>query len=296
MKMTNQFKFTLTPNPSSTASLKRLSAALFVAVAGTAANASTGDNWRVVSWPQPVVESYMRDYVEGSGTSTNRRPFTVNGNFFDGRIHDIDFDSSGNLYAASTFNDNGIYRVVESTGAMTRIATIRGLPEGDMAYDPANNRLVVVSTLFGTASATEILLSNFQVNTLWTTTGYDNLDGIAFDSLGNGYVAGNQANGNGVVELLRFGNSGLTSMGAINGGAFGVGATMGMDFNASDQLHILSSGGALYHVDTSLLTASFVDVVTNADGHHYTGLAYVPSPSALVLAGLSGAFVIRRRR
>ncbi len=268
------------------------------AITGTAglAHGSVSDNWRVVSWPQPVVESYLRDYVEGSGVTTNRRPFTINGNFFDGRVHDIDFDSAGNLYATSTFNDNGVYRVIEATGAMTRIATVPGLPEGDMGYDPANNRLVVVSTLFGTASATAINLSNMQVTTLWTTTGYDNLDGIAFDSQGNGFVAGNLANGSGVVSLLQFTNSGLNSLGPLNGGAFGVGATMGMDFNANDQLHILSSGGALYHVDTALLTANFVDVAPNGDGHHYTGLAFVPSPGTLGLLSAAGLVALRRRR
>lgn len=266
------------------------------AIGGTAAHASTGDQWRVVSWPQPVVESYMRDYTEPGSVTSNRRPFTVNGAFFDGRVHDVDFDSAGNLYATTTFNDNGVYRVADATGAMTRIATVAGVPEGDMGYDPANNRLVIVSTLFGIARATAVDLSNFNVSTLWTTTGYDNLDGIAFDSLGNGYVAGNQANGNGVVELFRFGNSGLTPLGPINGGGFGVGATMGMDFNAMDELHILSSGGFLYHVDTNFLTASFVDVVVNPDGHHYTGLAYIPAPGSLGLLSLAGLIAARRRR
>ncbi|MBS1713762.1 MAG: PEP-CTERM sorting domain-containing protein [Armatimonadetes bacterium] len=258
--------------------------------------AAFGENWRTVTLKLGTTEQYLRDYVEGSGVATNARGLQVGGNWVNGLMHDVDFDSAGNEYAMASFNDNGIYKVNDVTGACNQIATIGGMPEGDLTYNPVNNRLYAAGTLAGTSTVFEIdLNNNNQVSTFCTGTGWDDISGLACDSLGNMYALATNANGNGIPDILKVTGSGFTNMGTLGVGS---GVIAGMDYDIHDTLYVLTGSGALYTFSpTSPNNVNFVDFVANSDGQPYTGLAAVtPEPCSMIGLGAAALGFLARRR
>ena len=265
--------------------------------------ASTGSNWLVVAWPAPVVESYIWDYTEGTSIATNMRQASVSGNTTT-RIHDLDFGSNGILYGAGKYGSTqtnqyfeGAYIVNQGSGQMSQIASIGLMAEADMSFDPLLNRLVVIGRGAGITTAYQVDLANANaVSTLWTSSAFDDVSGVAFDSSGNGFLVDSHGNTGGVAELYSFNNAGATSIGSFG---ISLGGLLGMDFDANNQLHLLGLNGNLYHVNG--LSTALVDTVANPLGHLYTGLAYspVPEPASLIALGVGGLCLIsicRRRK
>lgn len=262
--------------------------------------ASPGSNWIVATMPAPVIESYFWDYTEGQSVVTNMRQSSVSGNTTN-RIHDLDFGNNGALYAAGKFGNaqtnqftEGVYLVNQGSGLMSQIATIGLMAEGDMSYDPLLNRIVVIGKGAGITSAYQVDLNNMNaVSTLWTSTSFDDVSGVAFDSMGNGFLVDSHGNTGGIAELYSFNNVGATSVGSLG---VGLGPALGMDFDGNDQLHLVGISGNLYHVNG--LSATFVENISNPFGHQYTGLAYspVPEPSTMALLGIAGIGFLRRRK
>ncbi|MEQ1823502.1 MAG: PEP-CTERM sorting domain-containing protein [Fimbriimonadaceae bacterium] len=262
--------------------------------------ASPGSNWIVATQPAPVIQSYFWDYTEGQSVVTNMRQSSVSGNTTN-RIHDLDYGTNGTLYAAGKFGNaqtnqffEGAYIVNPGTGLMSQIASFGLMAEGDMSFDPLLNRLVVIGKGAGITSAYQVDLANANaVSTLWTSTAFDDVSGVAFDSLGNGFLVDSHVNTGGVSELFSFNNSGANSIGSLG---IGLGPALGMDFDGNDQLHLLGISGNLYHVNG--LSPALVDNISNPLGHQYTGLAYapVPEPSTMAALAVAGIGFLRRRR
>ncbi len=262
--------------------------------------ASPGSNWIVATMPPPIIESYFWDYTEGQSVGSNIRQASVSGNTTN-RIHDFDFASNGLLYGAGKFGNaqtnqftEGVYLVNQGSGLMSQIATIGLMSEGDMSYDPLMNRIVVIGKGAGVTSAYQVDLNNMNaVSTLWTSTSFDDVSGVAFDSSGNGFLVDSHGNTGGIAELYSFTNGGATSVGSLG---VGLGPALGMDFDGNDQLHLLGISGNLYHV--SGLSTTLVNNISNPLGHQYNGLAYspVPEPSTMALLGIAGIGFLRRRK
>lgn len=274
-------------------------AALPVAAAlvlATPSQAAGGENWRVVTQKFGTLEQYLRDYVEGSGVATNSRGLQVGGNWVNGLMHDVDFDNAGNEYAMATFQDNGIYKVNDATGACSQIATIGGMPEGDLTYNPVNNKLYAAGTLAGTSTVFEIdLNNNNQVSTYCTGTGWDDISGLACDSLGNMFALATNANGSGIPDILKVTGTGFTNMGTLG---VGTGVIAGMDYDIHDTLYVVTGSGSLYTFNpNSPNNVNFVDFIANPDGQPYTGLAAVtPEPCSMIGLGVAAVGLIARRR
>jgi len=262
--------------------------------------ASPGSRWIAATQPPPFSESYFWASTEGQSVVTNVRQSSVSGNTTN-RIHDFDFGNNGLLYAAGKFGSTqtnqyseGVYLVNQGSGLMSQIASIGLMAEGDMSYDPLLNRIVVIGKGSGITSAYQVDLNNMNaVSTLWTSTSFDDISGVAFDSMGNGFMVDSHGNTGGIAELYSFNNGGASSVGSLG---IGLGPALGMDFDGNDQLHLLGISGNLYHVNG--LTPTLVDSVSNPLGHQYTGLAYspVPEPSTMALLGIAGIGFLRRRK
>jgi hypothetical protein len=148
--------------------------------------ANSGDDFKVLTW-NAVNQSNMWDWTEGQPSMLN--PIQVGTNFPANRplMHDIDYDNAGNLYGVSISGDKSVYRINQSTGDATFIASVQEHVEGDFGYDPVGHRLVVVSSLFGNVVATQVDLTTNVASTLWTGSGLDDISGVAFDSTGQGF-------------------------------------------------------------------------------------------------------------
>jgi hypothetical protein len=278
-----------------------------VGLATTGGAAIAQNQWRMVTWPQPVIQSHLVDYTQGAGIITNPRQLLELGNPNPptGRVMGIDFDLAGNLYAATTFNDNRVYRVNDFTGDMTLISNLPAAgAEGDLGYNPANGRLYAVSPLFGVTRVIEIDPLNPNPNTnsqvIMSLTGLDDVSGIAFDSAGNGFAVDTHGNTGGVAELF---SVDLTNLQLISYGALGTGTgpAMGLDFDGSDVLHMVTISGAMWSINPVLSgsTVSFVDNINiSGVGDINAALAWVPvpSPGSVALLSIAGLTLARRRR
>ncbi|MCX6225120.1 MAG: hypothetical protein NTV01_10310 [Bacteroidia bacterium] len=116
--------------------------------------------------------------------------------FLDGMIT----DNQHNVYAVES--GGKIFKVNMDTYEATTIVT-SGIPQyaQDMAFDPVNNRLIVVSWEINSAIKA-VDLSNYSVTTLKTTQ-LGNFDGVVRDSLGNLYVSCHRGGG----KVYRFDRS-----------------------------------------------------------------------------------------
>ena len=125
------------------------------------------------------------------------REVTLNvSTFLDGMIT----DNQHNVYAVES--GGKIFKVNMETYEATTIVT-SGIPQyaQDLAFDPVNNRLIVVSWEINSAIKA-VDLSNYSVTTLKTTQ-LGNFDGVVRDSLGNLYVSCHSGGG----KVYRFDRS-----------------------------------------------------------------------------------------
>lgn len=277
-------------------SMKAPTVIAFAAFVASGSFAATGDQWRVGGWANGGLGTdRLMDYVEGSGVATNPRAYTLNNNSLSGLVHGLDYGQNGVLYAAATFNDNGIYTVSESNGALTQIATIGTNAEGDMTYDPVGNRLLVSEGPFSKDIWQVDLNNNNAVSVWYTATGYDDIQGLAADSSGGIWALHTKINSNNVSELLKWNGSGFTSYGALSAS---MGVNAGMDFDQNGTLYMLSNSGSLYQCTTTfgnpVLTQ--VDFVNNGQGIGYTALAAVPEPASFLILGCGAVSILAKRR
>ncbi len=256
------------------------------------------NDWGIVTWPSPVVDSYLVDYTQGSGNVTNPRLMAPLPN---GRVMGIDYDGGGTLFAATTFNDNQVYKVIEATGALIPWANLpAGGSEGGLGYNPLNGMLYAVSGP-NTTSVFEIdpAVPN-SVTPVMTSTGFNDVSGIAFDSLGNGYAVDTHTNTGGIAELLSVtvGSSpAIVSLGSLG---IATGVTLGLDFDGSGVLHMVTSNGNFWSINPIGPTVNFIEsIAINPQSDLFAGLAWrVPEPTSLTLfsAGALGLFSLRSLR
>lgn len=261
--------------------------------------ASPGDQWSVVAWDGAATNSFLWDYTEGTSALANVRQFNYFGSP-DVLIHDVEYANNGQMYATGIYRDlatntyvAGLFTVFEPTASLNLITSFSWRTEGDMGYDPVLNRLVIVGKGSGVTSFVQYDLNNFGLSTLWGPTTFDDVSGLAFESNGAGYFVDGKSNTGNICEMHAFANNSSTIMGPI--GISG-GITMGMDVNAADQMHFMTSNGSLFHLAGP--SAAFVETATNSAGHLVTGMAFkaVPEPATFSLFALAGPVLLRRRR
>ncbi len=115
-------------------------------------------------------------------TGVVQKNITIIGGDF---VNDVTADAAGNAYFS---DNNNIYKFDPTTGTYTTLLANAGA--NGLLYDVANNRLLFTDDRPATGSAISAIdLATNNVTTLITNAGFQSLDGITVDHLGNYYVS-----------------------------------------------------------------------------------------------------------
>ena len=265
------------------------SMAVVAALAGTAA---ADLDWGFISTsgdPDPVTAFDLAD----PGNSNVNLGF-VDGNFNRG----MDFNSQNSFYyfvSTDSLNDPGDRGLwYWDNNVNTQLTTIGFSDSGDGDATLSNDygslfvtvddgdgidgdSLYVFSDLGGANSFTEI-----------GETGLSQFIGIAMDPVSGllyGYDSG--------TEALYTISTADASVAMVGASGLGLGAIGGMDFSADGSTLLLTVAGELYTVDKTNGQLTFAgDTTLNTSALSYR----VPAPGSLVLLGLGGLALARRRR
>jgi hypothetical protein len=237
--------------------------------------------------------------------------------------------AQGALFGVASFSPFGtqsLYSIDAGTGAATLIGSTGLRQIVGLDWDSANGRLVAltgagdqfsINTITGASSL--LVDATFGVpegsvafsgGTAFTTL-FDNLhtwNGASWQQVGPSLLpAGSDISGLafGGTKLLGLATNGaaadqLVSFSSLTGAATIIGATgtnagsvAGLTYDFIGGTWFMSDGAGLYSVNAETGAASLI-------GQHgltgFSGLAFVPSPGTMTLAGLAGLIVARRRR
>jgi hypothetical protein len=237
--------------------------------------------------------------------------------------------AQGTLYGVASFSNFGtqsLYTIDASTGAATLVGSTGLRQIAGLDYDDATGRLMALtvggdqfSLSTTTGAATLAVDSNFGVpegsitfagGSAFTTLS-DNLhnwNGTAWQQVGPSLLApgtdisgldfggtqllGLALNGAGVDELVAFnlGTGAATVIGATGTNASTV---AGLTSTTVGGLWYMTDGSTLYSINTA--TGSATSIGTHGVAG-FSGLAFIPSPSSLLILGIAGLASTRRRR
>jgi hypothetical protein len=244
---------------------------------------------------QGVAVAPNGDLLVGDFNNSNILRFTSTGAFVSvfasGAAVDIPFDvvfgTGGDVFVASAGPTSNVARLNGTTGALITANFTSGnvTPIGGPQYlefGPALALTDVAGHLFRFDPVTGVHIS---------TNSLDNPEGVAYDAMGNLYVAQRISN-----NVLRFPSGGGAPAVVIPNGAF-AGAPADIEFGPDGLLYL--SASSIYRFDVSGANGVLVDSF-GTGGEFLVFTTAVPEPGAISLAGTGmaalGALALCRRR
>jgi hypothetical protein len=237
--------------------------------------------------------------------------------------------AQGTLYGVASFSNFGtqsLYAIDASTGAATLIGSTGLRQIAGLDYDDATGRLMALtvggdqfSLNTSTGASTLSVDSNFSVpegsitfagGSAFTTLS-DNLhnwNGAAWQQVGPSLLApgadisgldfgatqllGLALNGAGADELVSF-NLGTGAATVIGVTGTNASTVAGLTSTTLGGLWYMTDGSTLYSLNTATGSATSIGAHGVAG---FSGLAFIPSPSSLLVLGIAGLASTRRRR
>lgn len=283
---------------------------MFVFAAGAVLFASTNASAQVVwgLWGFPTGASNHARIVTfpvnapQSFTVIGETGFDINMDYAGG----LDFDGTGNLYAAGLTNTNFLYSVSKTTGATTLIGG-SGLGANrtisDLSYDRFNNRMLAIAIGLSNPEVYSINTSTGAATSLGAVTGTSESVAVAFavrPSDGAMFMFGVNTNRWYSINPSTLAATPLNPF-LVAADFFGQGGTF--DPNTGDLLHsaVYNGGfGSLYRIDQTTGAATDLGFLGGDPfgGYQVTDIAIqpIPEPASVLLASATGAVWIVRRR